>query len=249
MHRAAIALALLIVAAPVAASAADSFLDRARNAVQEAGKDVQAAAKKAGQSARDFLIDHPELNRDIVDFGQQVGLPGFDEAKPATGPVIALSVPQGRTGDVVTVKASGLPGDTAVTVGAGSSPSDARHIADGRTSDRGDLSLTVNVPPPPTAADKLVFVVETADGRLRLASDGFRIVDATAAVIVIGTLSEEGAECPALRGDDGKLYSLTPGAIGKFRPGDRVRVEGTLAEVSTCMKGTTIVVSAIAPAK
>src|SRR5262245_27254607 len=116
MHRAALALFALIVAAPVTGSAADTFLDRARNAVQQAGKDVQAAAKKAGQSARDFLVDHPELNRDIVDFGQQVGLPGFDEAKPARGPVVALSVPQGRTGDAVTVNASGLPGDTAVTV-------------------------------------------------------------------------------------------------------------------------------------
>jgi hypothetical protein len=74
-------------------------------------------------------------------------------------------------------------------------------------------------------------------------------VPATAAITVTGTLSEEGAECPGLRGDDGKLYSLTPGAIGKFQPGDHVRVEGTVADVSTCMNGTTIVVSAIVKAK
>src|SRR5262249_16957983 len=61
MHRIALVLAALLVATPVAAPAADSFLDRARTAVQQAGKDVQAAAKKAGQSARDFLTDHPEL--------------------------------------------------------------------------------------------------------------------------------------------------------------------------------------------
>src|SRR5438045_4108030 len=48
--RAALILAALLAAAPVAGHAADSFLDRARNAVQQAGKDVQSAAKKAGRS-------------------------------------------------------------------------------------------------------------------------------------------------------------------------------------------------------
>src|SRR5260370_22941889 len=114
MHRATLILAAAIAAAP-AAAAADSFLDRARNAVQEAGKDVQSAAKKAGRSVRDFLTDHPDLNRDIVDFGQQVGVPGFEGAKPVVGPVVALSAPQGRTGDEVTITAAGLPGDQAAT--------------------------------------------------------------------------------------------------------------------------------------
>jgi hypothetical protein len=89
MNRTALILAALVAAAPAAASAADTFLDRARNAVQEAGKDVQAAAKKAGRSVSDFLVDHPDLNRDIVDFGQQVGVPGFEDAKPAAGPVVS----------------------------------------------------------------------------------------------------------------------------------------------------------------
>jgi len=36
----------------------------------------------------------------------------------------------------------------------------------------------------PSAGDKLVFVIETADGRLRLVSDAFRIVSVTAAIAV-----------------------------------------------------------------
>ena len=235
MHRAIFILAAMFIAAPVAASAADSFLDRAREAVQEAGKEVDAAAKKAGRSVRDFLTDHPELNRDIVDFGQQVGVPGFADAKPASGPVVALSVPQGRTGDEVTVTASGLPGDAPVTVGAGPSPSEVRRLADARTSNRGVLLVTVNVPPKPDNSDKLLFVIETVDGRLRIASEAFRVVAPTAAISVTGTLSREGAECPALHGDDGKVYSLAPASIGKFGPGDRVHVEGTVADVLTCM--------------
>lgn len=70
-----------------------------------------------------------------------------------------------------------------------------------------------------------------------------------AAVIVTGTLSSEGAECPTLRGDDGKIYSLTGAKLGKLGPGSHVHVEGTLADVSTCMQGTTIVVTSIAPQK
>ena len=68
-------------------------------------------------------------------------------------------------------------------------------------------------------------------------------------VAVTGTLSKEGVECPALRGDDGKLYSLTPASLASFGPGDRVHVEGTVAEISTCMQGTTIAVTAISAAK
>jgi Protein of unknown function (DUF5818) len=249
MNPATLILAALIAAAPLAAYAEDSFLDRARQAVRDAGREVQSAAKEAGRSMRDFLTDHPELNRDIVDFGEQVGLPGFEGAKPATGPSVALSIPQGQPGAEVTVTAAGLPGDQPVTVGAGPSPVEARHLADARTSSRGELIVTVKVPEAPEATDKLVFVVETADGRLRVTSDPFRVVPAAAAVVVVGTLSKEGAECPTLRGDDGKLYSLTPGTTGSFAPGDRVRVEGTVAQVSTCMNGTTVVVSSIAAAK
>ena len=69
------------------------------------------------------------------------------------------------------------------------------------------------------------------------------------AVTVTGTLSKEGVECPALRGDDGTLYTLSPRDIGAFGPGDRVTVAGTIAEMSTCMQGTTIIVGSIAAAK
>ena len=48
---------------------------------------------------------------------------------------------------------------------------------------------------------------------------------------VRGTLTDEGVECQALRGDDGELYTLT-GDLSGFENGDRVKVRGTLAEVS-----------------
>ena len=63
---------------------------------------------------------------------------------------------------------------------------------------------------------------------------------------VSGTLTREGVECPAMRGDNGRLYTLA-GGTGRFQPGDHVRVRGTLAQVSTCQQGTTIRVQSIGP--
>jgi opacity protein-like surface antigen len=68
--------------------------------------------------------------------------------------------------------------------------------------------------------------------------------DANRSVQVTGVLTDEGVECQALRGDDGQLYTLT-GDLGGFQTGDRVRVVGKVAEVSTCQQGTTLVVQNI----
>jgi hypothetical protein len=59
-----------------------------------------------------------------------------------------------------------------------------------------------------------------------------------------GTLTGEGVECQALRATDGKLYTLT-GNLHGLTVGDKVRVVGSVAEVSTCQQGTTLVVEQI----
>ena len=61
---------------------------------------------------------------------------------------------------------------------------------------------------------------------------------------VTGVLTDEGVECPALRGRDGQLYTLA-GDTGGFDTGDAVTVRGTLAEMSICQQGTTINVQSI----
>jgi uncharacterized protein YgiM (DUF1202 family) len=63
-------------------------------------------------------------------------------------------------------------------------------------------------------------------------------------IVVTGFLTNEGLECPALRGEDGRLYTLV-GNLGMFRPGDRVRVRGPIPQSSICMQGVTIRVSSI----
>ncbi len=66
-------------------------------------------------------------------------------------------------------------------------------------------------------------------------------------VTVSGMLTPEGIQCQALRGPDGRLYTLN-GSVRPFRNGDRVQVRGQVAEMSICMQGTTIDVETIEPA-
>ncbi len=68
-------------------------------------------------------------------------------------------------------------------------------------------------------------------------------------VRVTGVLTDEGAECPALRGDDGTIYTLTPRDRQGFEVGDRVTVVGKVAEISICNQGTTLEVQKITAAK
>jgi LysM repeat protein len=58
-------------------------------------------------------------------------------------------------------------------------------------------------------------------------------------VTISGTVTGEGVECLAVRGDDGQLYTLA-GNVDDLQPGDRVQVQGRRAEVSFCQQGTTI---------
>ncbi|MDQ2696458.1 MAG: LysM peptidoglycan-binding domain-containing protein [Pseudomonadota bacterium] len=63
-------------------------------------------------------------------------------------------------------------------------------------------------------------------------------------VEIRGTLTDEGVECPAVRTEDGKLYTLV-GDLHDARPGDRLLVKGTRAEMSFCMQGITLVVQRV----
>ncbi|MFD2648244.1 LysM peptidoglycan-binding domain-containing protein [Devosia albogilva] len=63
-------------------------------------------------------------------------------------------------------------------------------------------------------------------------------------ITVVGTITDEGVECQALRDHSGQLYTLT-GNVGRIFEGETVRVEGRIAEVSFCQQGTTIDVQVI----
>lgn len=72
---------------------------------------------------------------------------------------------------------------------------------------------------------------------------------ADSSLVIRGTLTSEGVECPAMRGPDGALYTLAGRNTGGFKSGDKVCVRGRRAEMSFCMQGITIEVISIGPEK
>jgi hypothetical protein len=68
---------------------------------------------------------------------------------------------------------------------------------------------------------------------------------ANSTLTITGTVTRDGVECPAVRGDDGKLYTIVGAGREKLTPGVKVRITGTVAQVSTCMQGTTIEATSI----
>lgn len=235
-------------AATAAATAQETVLDRARDALRQAGEHIEDAARDAGRDVSGYLTDNPDLNRDLVDFGERIGLPGFDETRPNLGPVLVAAPETTAVGASVHLLATGLPGDVTVTISAGPSFAEAEKLKTATTTARGALETMVPVPDKAAPGEPLIFAIETADRRLRLASGPVMVVAAPDLIAVTGTLSNEGVTCPALRGDDGELYTLAGGDLEAFVPGDRVKVTGTIAEASICNQGTTVAAPVIVAA-
>jgi hypothetical protein len=61
-----------------------------------------------------------------------------------------------------------------------------------------------------------------------------------------GRLTDEGVECQAMRGSDGRLYTLV-GDLGDPPAAGEACICGRMAELSSCMQGTTVVVTRIGP--
>lgn len=155
-----------------------------------------------------------------------------------------MSPRSGPPGTVVTLRSTNMPAVTPVRIGVGALRFGFEEVAQVMTSDRGVLSTTVEVPQ--WAQRDLIhrFIVFDFYFMPIALSDIFHVTDADGMVLRRGQLTNEGVECPALRGDDGVLYTLI-GDIAEFEAGDDVTIEGTLPDAAICMQGTTIQVARI----
>ena len=155
-----------------------------------------------------------------------------------------MSPQSGPPGTVVTLRSTNMPAITPVRIGVGALRFGFEEVAQVMTTNRGVLSTTVEVPE--WAQRDLIhrFIVFDFYFNPIALSDIFHVTDADGMVVRRGELTAGGVECPALRGDDGVLYTLT-GDLAEFKAGDEVIVEGTLPEMSICMQGTTIQVARI----
>lgn len=145
---------------------AEGWLDRAKRAVQDAGREIGDAAKATGRSAADYLADNPDLNRQVLEFGQDLGIPGFNAA-PASGARLDATL---ASDGQLQIEAAGLPGNQEVQLGWFDQE---RFIAleKLRTSGSGRIDTTVKMPADLDVDGQVTLAVETADRRLRLASD------------------------------------------------------------------------------
>lgn len=144
----------------------DDFLGRARTAMEDAGRNIRDAANSAGKSVSDYLADRPDLNREIAEFGERIGLPGVD-AEPSRGPEVNV---EKEDDGKFTVEASGLPGDREVRIGL--RRGDSLTVLDTvETDTAGKLTAEIEIPAETAEGGDAFIVVETADERIRLVSD------------------------------------------------------------------------------
>lgn len=61
---------------------------------------------------------------------------------------------------------------------------------------------------------------------------------------ITGEITDNGVECVTFRAEDGTMYALANKA-SRFRPGDKVRVTGHEALMTTCTEATTLIVDKI----
>ncbi|MCE7029541.1 DUF5818 domain-containing protein [Jiella avicenniae] len=81
---------------------------------------------------------------------------------------------------------------------------------------------------------------------------GYIIASTAALLVAAGAVSGEGVvlegvECPRIRMDDGREFSLVGADTGKLRAavGHHIRVTGKIVPFSTCMQGLTLRVETV----
>lgn len=169
---------------------------------------------------------------------------------PGTGELeISISPRSGTHETPVTVTARGFEPNARVGIGIGPPQSEYDIFTHVTADASGTARTTVTVPDWTQPGRDYLFAAQAPDGNDVISSE-FRVTSGPEdgdTVTVIGELTDEGVECPALRTEAGQLYTLA-GDTGRFGEGDRVEVEGTVAEMSFCMQGTTISVERITAA-
>jgi LysM repeat protein len=220
--------------------------------VIQRGDRLDDVADALGVSVEILLDANPGLSqRDLVP-GREIRLGesrrGRDDRR---GPPSRLDVTMAEDrvdpGDVATVDIEGLPPRARVVVRAGPEGGRLRVEARGRADRSGAASVDIPVPDRARPGERWIAEVLGPDGR-PIGRDGFRIAGRdrgpSRGITVRGLMTREGVECPALRSDDGELYTLT-GRTRDFGPGDVVTVTGRPVERSICQQGTTIEVERI----
>lgn len=219
-----------------------------------AGDTLAGIAAEIGVSLADLLAANAGIDPYDLAIGETISLPGESEPdrdrdRWREARSLSVSPDRGLPGQLVTLSGSNFEPNAQVRIGVGEPESEYRVIETARASADGDIRIQTEVPEWADRGEDLVWTMVGADGAQAYAR-GFDVEASamggpeTDIYRVSGVISNEGVECPTLRSDSGELYALA-GDIGRFGPGDRVKVRGTTPEMSYCMQGTTLAVEEI----
>ncbi len=153
--------------------------------------------------------------------------------------VQSLSPESGTHGTEVILASGGLPAITPLRIGMGAMHFGFEEIGQVMTDRRGVFEITVAVPGWVTRDVTYHFIVFDFYFRPIALTGPFHVTDADGLLVRRGAIVNVGTACAELRGDDEVLYTLAGGA-DDYRVGDRIEVEGAIAESSLCTQGTTI---------
>lgn len=222
------------------------------------GDTLWSVAARLGLTVADLLGANPGLDPRNLGIGDVIALPGRDRPpsdEPAGDLRARVRPDAAAPGEPVTLIGRGFRPNERVRIGAGPPRAEYSRVGETRADAGGRVRAEARVPDWARPGRELVWVLHTRDGREAFAR-GFEVIEPDGrdggddgdgdgrGTEVTGVITNEGVECPALRGEDGRLYTLA-GDTGRFGPGDRVTVRGPIAEMSFCMQGTTIEVRLI----
>ncbi len=153
----------------------------------------------------------------------------------------------GPPGTEVTVKMGGLPASKPMLIGFGTIGGDGYEmIGKGETDKDGMFVAKAKIPAWAKLNHGHFFFVAYTDQRPASISDVFLVTPPDGAVTMEGRITDEGKTCPAMRGPDNGLFTLT-GDTGSLKPGEHVVVEGRVMENGPCDQGLTLKVSRVKP--
>lgn len=152
----------------------------------------------------------------------------------------------GPPGTEVEVYTENLPPQAKIWVGVGAMRSGFEARAEGKQEMWGEVSATVSIPQYAKWDRPLVVIIFNGVFSPIAYSDPFHVTNSDGLVqrtgeiigraVAAETLEglDEGTECVFLRDNDEYLYALSGDGMEELKPGDRVVVEGPIAESGPC---------------
>ena len=213
------------------------------------GDTLSSIARGAGVPVQVILLLNPGLVPSRVRVGDVIIVPRA--AASVQRQTISIDPASGPADSEITITGRGFEPGTRVRLLIGRRPDNLEVTERLRADARGRVSAAIELPEWARPGREIYFALQARDGGERVVAEPFRVArrqDQPERLSLTGTITNRGVECPVMRGDNGRTYSLT-GNLQGYRAGDRVLVEGRVAEASICQQGTTIEIRRISEAE